>query len=36
MPNGVFEREKKKNGIKKGQDIEKSSNFKLDCPNCYK
>jgi len=27
---------KKKKRIKKGQNIENLSNFKLDCPNCYK
>ena len=25
-----------KNNIKKGQNIKNPSNFKLDCPNCYK
>lgn len=37
--NGVFKKKKKKreyNRMKKGHDIEKPSNFKLDCPNCYK
>ena len=36
--NGVFVIYKKKteNRMKKGKNIEEPSNFKLDCPNCYK
>jgi hypothetical protein len=35
--NGVSKKkEEEKNRMKKGQNIENPSNFKLDCPNSYK
>ena len=34
--NGVSKKkEEEKNRMKKGQNIENPSNFKLDCLNCY-